>query len=248
MRRQWTPSETNELVTRFPAEGAAGLALNLGRSVDSICSQARRYGVRSQTRRLRQAHSRAIGCPTVNARFFEQLTPNVAFVLGFVWANGTVRTRHRSVLRLSVDADREDRLQNVLKLMGSRHQVQRHGYRVVVEVCNSRLVHSLIGRFGSPRHSNPKPSIPALPATLIPQFASGFLNAAGYETETVVRWTGHPETVRELQAVIQTSIVVTKPRRTEFGRTVSIAWTDENDIQLIRHWLKPVAINGSWHS
>ena len=237
MRRQWTPSETNELVRRYPAEGAAGLAMTLGRSIDSVCSQARRYRIRSKSRRLRQARSRAIGCPTVDARFFEQLTPNVAFVLGFVWANGTVRTRHRSVLRLSVCADREARLQNLLQLMGSRHQIQRHGRKSVVEVCNSRLILSLIDRFGRPGYADPNPVIPVIPATLISQFARGYLDAAGCETETVIRWSGHPETVMELQAQIQTAVAVGQPRKTEFGRTVSIAWTDEIDLQLIRHWL-----------
>ena len=236
MRRQWTPSEINELVRRYPAEGAAGLAMTLGRSVDSVCSQARRYGIGSQTRRLRQARSRAICCPTVNARFFEELTPTVAYVVGFVWATASVRMRHRSVLRLSVDSGREIRLQNVLQLIESRHQVQRHGHKFVVEVCNSRLVHSLVNRFGTPGHVDPQPGIPIMPPTIVPLFAHGYLDAAGYETGKVIRWTGHPETVRKLQAEIQ-AITVSEPKKTEFGRTVSIAWTDENDVQLIRQWL-----------
>lgn len=238
MRQIWTPAELCELVTRYPAEGAAGVARRLGRTTNSITSQAHRYRVRSASRRLRQAHSRATHCTTVNARFFEELTLTVAYVLGFVWASGSVKLRHRSVLRLTVDSDRQVRLQHVLQLMESRHQVQRHGHKLVVEVCNSRLVHSLIDRFGRPGHANPQPEIPPIPATLIPQFARGYLDAAGYESETVIRWTGHPEAVKELRASIGSAVTVAEPKTNELGRNLSIAWTDPDDVGRIRGWLR----------
>lgn len=238
MRQMWTPTELCELVSRYPAEGAAGVARRLGRSTNSIISQARRYRIRSESRRLRQAHSKAVQCKTVNARFFEELTPTVAYVVGFIWSAGSVKTRHRSVLRLSVDSDRQGRLQHVLQLMKSRHQVQRHGHKLVVEVCNSRLVHSLINRFGRPGHANPQPAIPLIPATLIPEFARGYLDAVGYEAETVIRWTGYRETVKELRNQILSLVAVSDPKTTEFSRSISIAWTDAVDVLRIRSWLR----------
>ena len=177
-------------------------------------------------------------CTTVNARYFEELTPTVAYVLGFIWATGSVKTRHRSVLRLSVDFDRQDRLQHVLQLMESRHQVQRHGHNLVVEVCNSRLVHSLIDRFGQPGHASPRPAITIIPPTSFAPFARGHLDAAGYETETVIRWTGLPETVKALLARIRSVVSVAEPRAIELGRSLSITWTNRDEVERLREWLR----------
>lgn len=46
MRKQWTSLEVRQLNNRYSREGAASLALELGRSVHSVNSFARRCGLR----------------------------------------------------------------------------------------------------------------------------------------------------------------------------------------------------------
>ena len=120
MGRQWMPSEIHQLVKRYPNEGPSPIAATLERSVNSVCSQARRYGVHSESRRHRQAASRAANNATVNPRFFESNSSAVPFVLGFIWACGSLKTRRRLVLRLSCDAARVGQLRNALKLPGGK--------------------------------------------------------------------------------------------------------------------------------
>lgn len=48
--RFWTGREIQMLADRYPAEGSVRLALELGRSVNSVSSFARRCGLRAKRR------------------------------------------------------------------------------------------------------------------------------------------------------------------------------------------------------
>jgi hypothetical protein len=59
-RRKWSPAEILAVLSRYPPEGPAALALELRRSEDSVSSQARRFGLRTPRRpyqRSRQVHT-----------------------------------------------------------------------------------------------------------------------------------------------------------------------------------------------
>lgn len=47
-RRRWTGKEIHTLTDRYPDEGPVRLALEMGRSEDSVSSFARRCGLRTQ--------------------------------------------------------------------------------------------------------------------------------------------------------------------------------------------------------
>lgn len=57
-KRRWKAGEISVLSWRYEAEGPAQLAVELGRSVHSVTSQASRLGMKSANRRNRQANSR----------------------------------------------------------------------------------------------------------------------------------------------------------------------------------------------
>lgn len=57
MRRRWTPREIATMTARYPREGPKRLAQELGRSVDAISSQARRYGQNTKRRSYQITHS-----------------------------------------------------------------------------------------------------------------------------------------------------------------------------------------------
>lgn len=57
-RRPWTWSETLAVLARYPAEGPARLAAELGRSEDSVSGRARRYGRRTPRKPYRRSHGR----------------------------------------------------------------------------------------------------------------------------------------------------------------------------------------------
>ena len=237
MRQVWTPADRRELLQAYATEGAVAISTRLSRSLDSVCSEARRYGLKSLNRRLRQGHSRIQASPTVNSRFFDRSTQQVAFVLGYVWACGSVKVKHRKVLRLVCPEHRVEKLKHVLGLMNSVHQLQRYGSRIVVEIGNSRLVGALTARFGTPLGSRTNGTLPELDEEMVPHFANGHLFATGIEGADCLRWSGHPQVVTWLVESILEALPIAAPRVSRWGSTMSAAWTDANHVREIRNWL-----------
>jgi hypothetical protein len=57
-REKWISWEIRRVIERYATEGPGKLATELSRSESSIMGLARRLGLRSATRRLRQAETR----------------------------------------------------------------------------------------------------------------------------------------------------------------------------------------------
>lgn len=178
---------------------------------------------------------------TVNVRFFDELNPTVAYVIGFSWACGGVKTRHRHVLRLSCDQDRRNTLTRVLSLMGSRHQIQdQYGNIAIADICNSHLVKQLLQNFGQPPgRANPDPSLPDMPVEFVPHFARGHLDATGRETQTSIRWTGTPRVIEELTEYMQKAANAGPSIRHRIYGNVNVAWSGRECVQRIQDWLNP---------
>src|SRR5262245_55038634 len=85
-----------------------------GRSQHAVVSQARRLLLPTANRRCKQSTTRAEQNRSVNVHFFDTVTPDVAFVLGYVWATGTVKTSPRHVLLLRCPVSEEAGLLTVL--------------------------------------------------------------------------------------------------------------------------------------
>ena len=88
-RRKWQADEI-QVLFRYPEEDATRLATELGRSKDAVTSLAAKLGLRSQTRHRRQALSLALKNRSVNIHFFDGMSAEVAYVLGYVWVRGWV--------------------------------------------------------------------------------------------------------------------------------------------------------------
>lgn len=238
MRRKWTAMETRLLAERYPQEGASPLAAEFGRSPDAITSMARRLRIPSQGHRTRQASRRAEKATTVNARFFDSENPRVAWCLGVIWGCGNVKTRHRHILKLTVSANQERLLRTTLDVLGSRHHVQRTPTRLVVEIGNSRLVHSLLTHFGRP----PGPTggdqgLPGMRTALLRHFAAGLLESAGLSTLQGICWFGPPRTITELVEQVRRATRGGNPTWHHGNRECRAAWTDPADVAAIRNWL-----------
>jgi hypothetical protein len=237
MRRLWMPSERKWVLERYSQDGPSGLASQLGRSVDSVTSFARRYGQKSLRSRERQAASRSRGSPSLNTRFFDEVNPQSAFVLGVIWACGSIKTKHGKVLRLVVPADRRAVLIRVLELMDSKHQIQTYDERKVVEICNAHLVSTFLDRFGHPPASSPDPDLQWIGSEFVPMFASGHLQATGGRDGSHVRWSGHKDVIGWLADEIRRQTKAGPPEEDRFGGRLTIRWRAQADLAGIGRWL-----------
>ena len=237
MRRVWTADEKAQVVARYATLGATVLADALGRSPDSISSQARRYGLACPDHRKRQAHARAERSTTVNTRFFDTTTPATVFAVGYIWACGSIKTKHRKVLRIGCPRGQANNMRLVLGMLESRHQIQTYANTHVVELCNNRLVEALVARFGVPPGRQRDGSPPLLEDRLVARFAAGHLLATGSQNELHVRWSGHPSVIAWLGTKIPMLVNVPPADCGSHTARAAICWNTPQSVLCIRAWL-----------
>jgi hypothetical protein len=238
-RRRWRAAEIGLLGERYAEDGLNQLAIDLDRSPDAISSQARRLGLRSPHRHRRRALTRASNNSSVNIRFFETLTPSVAYCVGFIWASGTVKRKPKHVLKLRCPASREADLLAVRDILESRHRVQRSRGRVVCEVSSYRLVETLVHKFGSPPiPDQPDPPLPTLPGIYVPDLARGLLAGAGSVNSDHITWAGTAPAMAELETLIRAATGISSPQKGGRGKSHSISWYTPDELRTLSEWLR----------
>jgi hypothetical protein len=248
-RQSWTAADLAILET-YPQIGLASVAGRLGRSADSVSSMAYRVGLKVGSRE-RQVHVKVHESKSVNAHFFQELSPQAAYVIGVVWGCGNVRTSLRKVLILDLPEEREHVLQAARSLMRSSHTPQKRPGAVRLEVCNSYLLESLIRNFGyPPRRSDRSPRFPQNVLPFLGHFARGLLDATGTHDERRFSWTGPTELMSELSQHIQTHAVLPNPPIKIKGRWMTISWELPYQVEILRNWLPdcPSLVNHPAHA
>jgi hypothetical protein len=238
-RRRWRAAEIGVLGERYAEDDLNRLAADLGRSPDSITSQARRLGLRSPQRFRRQTQARALGSKSVNVRFFAELDERVAYVLGYTWVRSRVKGNPPNILRLRCPAAMEKALLAVRDLLGSRHSVHRARGWTVSDVCNSWLVQTLIRRYGSPpSRDQPDPPLPYLPTPYQPHLARGLLVGAGSVKDNHITWTGTDRAMADLAELLQTATGISAPQRGRKGQRHCISWDNPHHVLTLSMWLR----------
>lgn len=238
VRRRWRASEIGHLGERYTEDGLNQVAVDLDRSLDAISSQARRLGLRSPHRHRRQALARALNNKSVNVRFFDRLTDQVAYALGYIWVRGRVKTNPRHVLKLRCPASREVGLLEVRRLLMSQHRVQRRQGHVVCEISSYWLAESLIRRYGRPPDSRTSESpLPQLTPDHIPHFARGLLTGAGCHDHSRITWTANQRLMNDLKQAIRIGAGVGEPDIQQKGRLCTLSWRNADEVRRLRTWL-----------
>lgn len=91
--RAWTPFEIETLDKEFYKKGPSYLAEKLGRSYKSVQRRAEQRGLKS--------HHRKFNC---NFSLFDQWNYSSAYLLGNIWADGSIEEKIRKSLRFRIKA------------------------------------------------------------------------------------------------------------------------------------------------
>ena len=181
MRREWTPEETNILLSEPPSYGSfTRVAQRLGRSLVSVQMMARRLGIAKH--------------PPVNQHFFDTWSPTMAYCLGYIWADGSIDGR----LKLRCTESDADVIYKIMEAMESKHTVTtRPAQRTVVVkngkpcVINSRRLvcvgiggKQLIQRLAElgvsrNKSANKDMSFPSIPDAYLADFCHGVFDGDG---------------------------------------------------------------------
>lgn len=239
MRRSWTTREISHLLKFNGRIPTRVIADQLFRSAPSVRQKARRLHIPDKEARVLAAKYRSKCSSTVNASFFDVVTSRTCLGLGFVFSCGRLKSRHRLVLKVSVDSSRFHGLKWFLSLIESGHAMQPSRNRLIVEIGNSYFVNSLIRLGGKPpSKAIPDPQLPEIPDCLMGAFSIGHLLGSGLLTDTVARWTGSPGITKAIGHYLSRRLTNSIPVQNRSGNILSIAWTNPCDIGQIKGILK----------
>jgi hypothetical protein len=161
----------------------------------------------------------------------------MAFVLGYIWSCGSVKRKHRHVLRVICAGDERYKIERIRRLLGSRHCIQVYRDRYVLEVSNHRLVNSLVSRFGIPPSQSTDGDPPLLADGLVAGFAGGYLLGSGSRMDAYLRWRGHPSVIQWLAKKIVKLVGVPEPLFSTKTRRHAILWRHDSAVEAINSWL-----------
>ena len=238
MRRSWITTEVRTLLEQYGTRSLGSISTELNRSQFSVAQKARRLFLCNRHARQHAVNIRAENSLSVNARFFDKLDGKTAYVLGFAYSCGSLKKHNRMVLKFRVDNDRRAKLIEVLAIMQSRHVIQPTGRFLVVEICNSHLVSSLISIVGNlPSRTEPDPPMPNIPNEWMKEFVRGHAAGTGLTNSNIVRWSGSQSVVDSVTEFLTGRLPISNPTMNKFGSKLHMAWKRSSDVLVIRAFL-----------
>jgi len=247
------------LLERYPLEGAKQIASEWAISVRQVSSCAYRLGVKSRSRELSE---------TVNVDFFKTWSPDMAYILGFIWADGGVRCeledngkKRRYDLEFGLRESDKYHLENLRDILGSRHAVtvgdvfyyDIDGNRVMKRrarliVSSKVLVLDLINLYQIlPNKCNQDLPFPTyVPEPLFHHFVRGYFDGDGWAGVTnkghlTLGFLGTKSFLNGLHQELCCRVGLPKNAmcQKEGSDIYDIRWSASNDVRKLRSWLYP---------
>jgi hypothetical protein len=259
----WTPEREALLRERYPQEGVAPLVEVFGKSAEAIRSHAYILGIKSLYRNDYVAESRIENTQSVNIHYFDQWSPNMAWLLGYIWADGnisTTGTQSKRGLSLNFRCVLTDRelIEHIKQELGSSHTLALSAptYRfnshvkasIGIKICSTALCRTLMEQYGIPqRKSFSDIPYPTIPDEWAGHFARGFFDGDGYIYEQTSRpgifYLGFCSAGQRFLQGLEEQVcrLSTASRRSIYqGKTVNrFEWSARKDLQKLYLFLYP---------
>lgn len=154
--RVYTPEMEQQIRDLYPTMGR-GLAKILGVKQDSLGVKAHKMGVKATRHGNNVSKAMRARNKTYNHAFFEKWSPELAYVLGYIWADGCIvqeKGKPRGVDFRCTEADR-DVLDQIRAAVGSNREMRRQEGQVVRDTRPGRthILHSCRPSIGFRIHS-----------------------------------------------------------------------------------------------
>jgi len=189
-RTVWTEENKQKLRERYPQEGPDLLAEELSLTKRQVMVKASELRVPSLNHGARASRGRlrTLSGNSVDPSFFDDWSIEVAWAIGYIWADGCVVKGVSNQLKLSCSwGDREilawfkEKLKSVHKLRQVERLVYGKGKTyAVLDISGQSLVDVLIQKYGIlPRKSFQDLGFPEVPSEFLPHFCRGYLDGDG---------------------------------------------------------------------
>ena len=179
----WTIAEVQELGERYPDGNIARIAQDLGRTEFAVRTKAQKLGIYRSGFKFQSMPSGEVRHIkyVINEQFFDTWTPEMAYVLGFIVADGCI-TKNGLLKFSSTDPEL---LYKIRDVMESEHPIREHWDKLSKKpiydfmICRKYFVGSLARHGIHPRKTK---SIhwPDSPSAMFPHIARGYFDGDGY--------------------------------------------------------------------
>jgi intein/homing endonuclease len=115
---------------------------------------------------------------TINEEFFDRLNESSAYILGYLFADGSVKAKPKYYI-LSINGQDREVIEQILEEMESNHEIKEIGNSYRVSISSKRLVESLM-RWGLRPIKKENLKFPyMIPKELMSHFIRGYFDGKG---------------------------------------------------------------------
>lgn len=244
--------------------GPVPIAARFGLTKGVISKRAWQLGVKCTTGIARKDATVAAMNDNCDHTFFDHWHPNLAWLLGYSWADGAVDDSsgsHKVNYRAAVQD--EELILNIHCAIKSKAKIQRFKAvqctgvnkqytgqpQVGFSICSINIVKTLINKYGVlPNKSNIDPPMPDVPDDMMSHFARGVIDGDGSICEPhddgrikIIIYGSH-QFLEKLRHRIAECASVKLANRLQHGtseKLSSIGWAATDDVTRLLRWLYP---------
>lgn len=250
---EWTQEMEAMLRARYVSEGSPRLAEELGLSHGTVMRRASMLGLHTNAGHVRHGKEVAENSRTCNIRYFDTWSPNMAYILGFLFADGSVGKQHKDIsvylaakdecvlefIRSEVCPGRKIYLvpESTSQATGRVRREQR-----AIKIHSTVLVKSLTARGLRPRKTYNQDPFPEVPDDMLPHFIRGYFDGNGSTSAkyTNVSFAGSVNILTGIRDRL--AKIGMRPKRVHIRQSGSatwgqVAWSSYRDITLFRDYV-----------
>lgn len=254
----WTDQMTLAMLERYETEGGDVLAKEFGASLGTVQHMAGKLGVRTNVGHVRWGKVRAENNESCDIHYFDEWSPNMAYILGFIFADGNIDSKRKSLRVCLADKDISV-LEFIKKELKFKHEIYRrkglfdprtgNTNQPQVMLCIGSIViaNRLMELGVNPRKTYNDDPFPNVPDEMFPHFVRGYLDGDGSicvtATDTCfINFVGSSKFIVGLYNNF-VRLVGVRPMgiSNKKGNTKQseIAWSSPNDLLLFRDFIYP---------
>lgn len=255
---EWTEDMESTLIRMYPTASRLELEQEFDLPNHAIRTKARKLGLQNVVRHQLSGKSKSENSSSCDYKFFDTWTNDSAYVLGFLFADGSVTKRQCDVVIAVAEQDEcvlhyiNKVTKNKRKLFYKEAQTDRlgiyHSKSVWATLSNRLLVNKLMSVGMLPGKTRRDDPFPDIPITYMPHFVRGYFDGDGTAFVTNqghcrIGLVGTPLMIEGISDALVLHAGMSKKKKTRtVGKTATwskVFWGSTRDISLFRQFIYP---------
>jgi len=176
---------------------------------------------------------RTVGRPPRTVEFFRVWTPEMAYVLGYWWADGCMRVKSDTGAHLvEIASNDREHLEKIARAIGGRRYLRKVSLlsnTYVISFCSKEMYQDIKAHGGTPRKSRTI-GFPNVPLDLLPHFVRGVVDGDGTlswngDRPVLHIYTGSPQFLFDMALAIQQATGIPAPNLGANRTNAYIKWS-----------------------